>query len=290
MDNRSGPRPAAPQRRNFTPRRARHWPRILVPAVCLLLPWAVLLVLSLGVGWQYPSMFPETLNLLPWRMLLTQRQLLLSSLMTSLLLSLTVAVLATLAGLLISRILRQVRSAIPAFLVFLPWVMSPVVAAVCLYDLFIRLGLAGTLTGVLLAQTLFATSFAAIFFMDLWTHRTDREESLIRTLGGGTWQVWQHVVLPNCRPLLPVCLVQTGLFSWLDYGLVSMIGGGHVSTLTLRLFALIREASIHQAALASLLLTLPSLLAVAFLFLRDRLTAFPLVESPTDATFVKELP
>jgi ABC-type Fe3+ transport system permease subunit len=84
--------------------------------------------------------------------------------------------------------------------------------------------------------------------------------------------------------------VQTGLFSWLDYGLVSMIGGGHVSTLTLRLFALIREASIHQAALASLLLTLPSLLAVAFLFLRDRLTAFPLVESPTDATFVKELP
>lgn len=290
MDDRSGIQPAAQAASDTTPSRAQQWPHVFLPAMCLLLPWAVLLVLSLGVGWQYPSVLPETLNLLPWRMLLTQRQLLLSSLMTSLLISLTVAVLATLAGLLISRLLRQVRSAIPAFLVFLPWVISPVVAAVCLYDLFIRLGLAGTLTGVLLAQTLFATSFAAIFFMDLWTHRTDREESLIRTLGGGTWQVWQHVVLPNCRPLLLVCLVQTGLFSWLDYGLVSMIGGGHVSTLTLRLFTLIREASIHQAALASLLLTLPSLLAVAFLFLRDRLMAFPLVESPTDATFVKELP
>lgn len=290
MGNRSGTQCAAPVTPHTTRGRPRHWAQMLVPAVCLLLPWAVLLVLSLGVGWQYPSLFPETLNLLPWRMLLTQRQLLLSSLLASLLISLTVAVLATLAGLLISRILRQVRSAIPAFLVFLPWVMSPVVAAVCLYDLFIRLGLAGTLTGVLLAQTLFATSFAAIFFMDLWTPRTDREESLIRVLGGGTLRVWQHVVLPHCRPLLPVCLVQTGLFSWLDYGLVSMIGGGHVSTLTLRLFALIREASLHQAAMASLLLTLPSLLAVVFLFLRDRLTAFPLVESPTEPTFVKELP
>ena len=252
--------------------------RIRVESVCLsaciLLPYTVLWILSLGTGWDYPSLLPQQRNLVPWHNLFSQSSGVLSSLLTAAWLSVTVSLLATISGLLISRILRRTRSWLLSFLVFLPWVLSPVVVAGCFYDLLVRCNLAGSVTGVIYSQAIFATAFAAVLFRDTWTDCMHRREALVRSLGGGTMDVWRHVVLQQSRPLILVCLVQTALFSWLDYGFVSMIGGGRVQTVTLRLFALIREASIHQAALASLLLALPSIIAVLFLFLKDSVTSF----------------
>jgi putative spermidine/putrescine transport system permease protein len=243
-------------------------------SVCILLPWTVLWILSLGTGWDYPSLLPQQLNLAPWKNLFSQSSGLPSSLLTSALLSVAVSLLATISGILISRILQQTGSWLLSWLIFVPWVLSPVVVAGCFYDLLVRFDLAGSLTGVIYSQAIFATSFAAVLFRDAWTECVQRREALVRSLGGGTADVWRHVVLPQIRPLILVCLVQTALFSWLDYGFVSMIGGGRVQTVTLRLFALIREASVHQAALASLLLTLPSIMAVVFLFLKDGVAGF----------------
>lgn len=228
----------------------------------LLIPYVFLLLLSCGSGWTFPRLLPDRLDMAPWKALAADRDGLLRAAVTSVQLSLLVGVLATLGGLLISRSLRRQRAPVWRFLLYLPFVISPVIAATSLYDLNVRLGLAGTFWGVLLSQLSFATAFATVFFCELWNLRTDRLESLVRSCGGSHAAVWRHVVWPESRGLVTVCLLQAALFSWLDYGMVSVIGGGRVTTLTTRLFAYVREASINQAGLSALFLLLPVLATV----------------------------
>lgn len=225
----------------------------------IVLMYGLLVLLSLGSGWTFPNIVPDRLNFDPWKAFTSDRDGLLKAMLTSTGLSLTVGSIGTLMGLLIGRAIRRYESGTLRFLVYLPFVVSPVIAGVCLYDLLIRLRIAGTFTGVIFCQSVFATSFAAVYFSELWTRKVDRLESLVRSLGGTTWSVWRHVVIPECSGLISVCFLQTCLYSWLDYGLVSIIGGGNVQALTSRMFGYIREASVNQAAQSALILLLPAL-------------------------------
>lgn len=238
----------------------------------LVLPYAMLLWLSVGSGWTFPNLLPDRLNLRPWIALLLDRDGLLSALMTSIVFSLSVGMAATIVGLLIGRTVRRCRSRMWRLLIYMPFVVSPVVAATSLYDLLIRVQLAGTPAAVWLSQLVFATSLASVMFAELWSDRTDRMESLVLSLGGGLFSVWKHVVIPEGRGLIALCFLQSALYSWLDYGLVSILGGGHVVTLTSKLFGYIREASVNQAAVSALVLLLPIVMISVFLFTGSAVT------------------
>ncbi len=242
----------------------RPW-RLIGLACVVVVPFGILLMLSVGSGWTFPHVVPDRIDGSPWRWLSGDRDRLFSSLVTSVMLSTAVGTLATAFGLVIARFVRRSNSSILRFAVYLPLVVSPVIAATSLYDLLIRLQLAGTLPGVLFAQLSFATSFGAVFFLEVWSDRTDRLELLVRSLGGRTRDVWKHVVIPEVRGLIPICFVQCAMFSWLDYGLVSILGGGRVVTLTMRLFGYIREASVNYAAMAAFVLVSPILMGVIVL-------------------------
>lgn len=235
--------------------------------LCLLAPQLFLLLLSLGTGWSYPSLLPDRLDGGPWRLLSAFSGLLRAAL-TGAALSLAAAVLSTLFGLLISRTLRSSTGRtrrLSEALLLMPFVVSPIVAGVCLFDLAARVGLAGSFTGVLCGHVFFGTATATVVLAQAWSDQAARQELLVRSLGGSTLAVWRHAVWPHAQGPLLVCLVQTALLSWMDYGIVLQIGGGRVQTLTLRLFSLIRESSINHAALAALLLLLPSVPAALVL-------------------------
>jgi putative spermidine/putrescine transport system permease protein len=236
---------------------------IVLFAAALLLPYALLLVLSIGSGWTFPRLLPDRIDLTPWRHLVSDRDGMLRALATSALMSLFVGTVATAGGLLIGRSVRSAPSMTQRFLMYVPFVVSPVIIGVCLYDLLVRLHLAGTLLGVVLAQSIVALSFAAVFFSEMWSHRTDRLEQLVRQLGGTPRDVWRHAVWPQMSGLILICFVQTALYSWVDFGLVSVLGGGRVPTVTTRVFAYIREASVNQAAMSGLILLAPALAGMA---------------------------
>ena len=255
----------------------------LVPVVLVLWPYGLLLVISLGSGWTFPGLLPDRLDLAAWRHFASDRDNMAVAVATSAGLSLIVGTASTFGGLLAGRAIRRTRFRFWRFLVYLPFVISPVIVGICLYDLLIRLRLAGTIAGVVLLQSMFALSFATVFFSEFWSPRAERLEQLVRNLGGNDWAVWRHAVFPQARGLILICFLQTALSSWLDYGLVSVVGGGHVPSVTIRLFAYIREASVNQAALASLILLAPALAGfflTAFVYScrRDR-TGVPMIGS-----------
>jgi len=237
---------------------------ILLPFVfaLVLAAYSYLIVLSLGSGWSFPSLLPDRIDYVPWKHFWADRDGLLLAALRSLGISLVVSAISTTFGLSAARSIRQTRSRWGLYIAYLPFVMSPVVIGVCLFDLTIRLGIAGTVFGVIATQSMFATAFTTVFFSELWSPQVDRYEQLVTTLGGGRISVWCHAILPSIRGLVVVCVIETALFSWLDYGIVSIIGGGNVKSLTVHLFAYIREASVNQAAQSSLVLLFPAMVGM----------------------------
>ncbi|WP_022836918.1 ABC transporter permease [Salisaeta longa] len=241
---------------------------LLVAALCLL-PFAYLLLLSVVESWAFPRLVPGNLQLRLWMRVLTGASGLAGSFVQSVLISSTVAFIATLAGFLTGKFVAyHPRRRGLLFLAYVPFVMSPVILGTCLMYLYLQLHLVGTTVGVIAAQSMFAYGFSIVLFSAFWNDRLQAYEALVHTLGGSSLQALWRVLLPMARPMLLICFFQTFLISWFQYGLTLLIGAGKVQTLPLRVFAYVNEANMYYAALASCLLVLPPAL---LLWLNKRL-------------------
>ncbi len=238
------------------------WQRLLfsIVAICFVIPLAVLAYLSLSANWYFPALWSHSFTLEHWHWLLRDGSPLTFSLLLSVGLSLSVSVAATALGFFVSRLLAYHTTSTYWLLgAYFPYVIAPVVFAVMLNVYLLRLGLTGTLGGVMLAQLLITFPYAILFFYGFWNERIRNLEHLVRTLGGNFRTVVTQAILPSARGLIAVCFFQTYLISWFEYGLTQFIGVGKVPTLTIMVFRYISEANPHLAALAGLLLILPPL-------------------------------
>ena len=246
--------------------------RVLLLAV--LLPYLLLALISSGTGWSFPMLKPERVDLSPWTRFLADRDRMGEAFATSLLMSVIVGTVGTVCGLCVGRVVRHSVKSWPRFVVYLPFVLSPVIVGISLYDLIVRLNLSSSFLGTVLVQLVFATSMTGVYFSEFWSPRADRLEQLVKCLGGGRWAVLRHAIWPSLSPVIIVCFVQAALFSWLDYGLVSVIGGGRVRTMTVMLFGFLREANVNQAAQSAIVLLLPTVagFAISTTLLRSQRT------------------
>ena len=143
------------------------------------------------------------------------------------------------------------------FLAYVPYIMSPVILGTCLMYLYIKGNLTGSMSGVMLAHTMFAYGFSIVFFSAFWNSRIRALEDLVYTLGGSVMYAYKKVLLPVSKNALLICFFQTFLISWFQYGLTLLIGSGKVQTLPIKVYEYVGEANMYYAALASCLLVLP---------------------------------
>jgi putative spermidine/putrescine transport system permease protein len=228
-------------------------------ALASIFPFAYLLFLSVAAPAVYPALFPESLRFDRWRAVLGAGELL-PSLAVSFMVSTAVALLATSAGYLSGRaVAREQHPSRLLLLAYLPYALSPVILGACLLFFFIRLGLVGTVPGVVLAHTIPAFGFSVVFWVPFWNEEKRSMEELVQTLGGTRRQALGRVLLPLSREPLVLCFFQTFLVSWFQYGLTVLVGGGKVQTLPVRIYDYLGEADMGYAAVASLLLVVPPL-------------------------------
>ncbi|MEM6343289.1 MAG: ABC transporter permease [Bacteroidota bacterium] len=234
-------------------------------AALILLPFSLLLLLSLAEGWSFPSILPDAWTAEHWSRLFQLDGDLGQSLLLSIGISLFVATVATISGFLTSRFIAyspfRERYLIMAYC---PFVLSPVVYAACIHFFFIKMGLSGHIGGVLIGQLIIAYPFAVIICHGHWNERIRSMEQLVATLGGSRREAFQKVILPLSKGILLVCFFQCYLISWFEYGLTTLIGVGKVQTMTLKVFQYINEADIYLAALSSWLLFLPPAILLWF--------------------------
>lgn len=234
-------------------------PFILSTLVLMVLfPFVYLGLLSLSAEWQFPAVLPDYFGFKNWQTVLNSESSLLQSFLLSIGISISVAFVSTFSGFVISRTVsyHPKKNTLILFTYF-PYVIAPVVFAVCLSYFFLKMQIFGTATGVILAQYLISFPYALIFFTSFWGKRTKGFEELVATLGGNRWQTYKKVLLPIAKGMLLICFFQTFLISWFEYGLTSIIGVGKVQTLTIKVFLFIKEANFYFGALSCCLLILP---------------------------------
>ncbi|MCU0425983.1 MAG: ABC transporter permease subunit [Candidatus Kapabacteria bacterium] len=236
---------------------------IIAVALACVLPMAYILALSLVKRWDALALLPSEWHTAHWQAAVRDAALF-RSVVVSVLISCVVAGISTSVGFLAGRfIARHPKRERLMLLAYVPFAVSPVVFAASAHIVFIKLGLASTVAGVILAQTIFGCAFAVIVLSGFWNDHVAALEDLARTLGAQHGDIWRYVLVPMARRFLLLAFLQTFLLSWFQYGLTLIIGGGVVQTLPMLVYSAINEANPYYAAVNAAILMLPALVMIA---------------------------
>ena len=218
---------------------------------------------SVGDRWFFPALFPPRITVDSWRTMINGR--LAAEAVTSGVVALATAALSCLVALPVGRAMARLsgwRRRFAAAAAFLPVAAPPIALGLGLQYAFVKLGLTGTIVGVIVAHVVPATSFLAIYFAGVFTALDPRIEDEARSLGATPLQVWTRVTIPIMKRPIGDALALGFLVSWAQIPLTLVIGGGIVRTLPLAVYDYMRSGEARYAATGALLLTVPPMLAL----------------------------
>jgi putative spermidine/putrescine transport system permease protein len=216
--------------------------------------FGLLLLLAISTQWSYPNLLPNIPASAKGTFKLLDR-ILLKSIYQSLLLSITLASLATIFGFFASRYAVRFSR-----LALLPFLIAPIILMASLRHFFITIGLNNTWGGVLIGQFFLAYPFAFIFLHPFWSNKWEEMMMTSQELGANLFHTFTKIIGPIARPVLTLCFFHTFLISWFDYGTALIIGAGQVKTLTVLVYQYVQEANIFLAARASVIIGIPAFL------------------------------
>ena len=234
-------------------------------ALWLVLPLMPLAVWSFAHGWRFPDIMPRDWSLAAWRVALSPGSGVLESLGTTTLIAATATLLAALVGVPAGRALalNDFRGkGLVTLLVLAPAILPGIALALGLHGVFLRLGLTGTVWGVILAHLIPVLPYMVLVMAAVFANFDTGVEAQARSLGARPWQVALHVTLPAILPGLLVGALLSFLVSWSQYLLTLAIGGGRVQTLPLTLFAFATSGRNDVTGAITLIYILPAVLVL----------------------------
>lgn len=234
--------------------------------VSALLPLLLLGTWSFAGRWYYPALLPTEWSLRAWNAVLAPG----AQVWTALWGSVWVATLAALIGTAIAvpaaRALSEWpgkgRAWVQAALLG-PLILPAFAAVMGIQVVFIRLGLADTRAGVVIAHLIPVVPYAVLLLGGVFAGYDSRLEDVARTLGARPAQVWWRVTVPAILPGLLVSMLFAFLVSWSEYLLTLIVGGAQVLTLPLLLFSAVQGGDYAITGAVSLLYIAPTLLVFA---------------------------
>lgn len=237
---------------------------LVLLALSAVVPLALLAAWSVGREWFYPALLPAALTGESWQALVggAAGGVVLRSAAIAALTGALGCALALPAGRALAA-LTGWRRHVGAALAFLPVAAPPIALGAGLQFAFLRVGLGGTVGGVVLAHLVPALGYLTLYFLGVFAVFDAGVEDEARSLGATPGQVFGRVTLPMLRRPLGEAFALGFLVSWSQVALTLLVGGGRVRTLPVELFTYLRSGQERYAATGALLLTVPPLLALA---------------------------
>lgn len=232
-------------------------------ALWLVLPLVPMAIWSFARGWRFPSLLPQDWTLKAWTTVLGTGSGVLESLWLTTGIALATTALAALVGVPAGRALglHDFRGKGLVLLLLAAPVIVPAIAVVPgLHGVFLRLGLTGTVQGVVLAHLIPVIPYMVLIMASVFAGFDTVLEDQARSLGARPWAVWRHVTLPAILPGLLTGALFAFLVSWSQYLLTLAIGAGRVQTLPLTLYAYASSGRNDLAGAIAILYILPGVL------------------------------
>lgn len=259
--------PPAPRPRRRPP--GERWVAGAAAAVYAL-PLGVLVVQAFADEWRAPALLPQRLGLRGFEIAFGTGGAG-EALATSLLVAAATTALALALGWPAARLVAERRRALLLTALALPLLVPPYATGTGLAEWFIRLGLADTLLGLVLAHLTVVLPYVVLVLASGFGSRLRDLEEMAHTVGLAPARRLALVTLPSLRPALALAALLGFLVSWSQYGSSLAVGGGR-PTLPIVLLPFARADPQAAAALALLFLG-P---AVAALVLAARASRSPL--------------
>jgi putative spermidine/putrescine transport system permease protein len=246
--------------------------------IVVLAPLVPLLLYSIAGRWLYPDLLPADWSLRAWSYVTDPRSRVGEAFVNSAVIALSTTavciVLGVPAGRGLAALPRGLRAALE-FVFFAPVIIPALAASLGLHVAFVRIGLANTGAGVVLAHLLPALPYM-VLVMEGTFSSTDLElEQQARTLGAGPIRAFLLVGVPSAVPGILTGGLFVFLISWSQYALSLLIGGGRILTLPVLLFAFASAGDLSLTAALSIVFVVPAfvILAVTARFLTGRSVA-----------------
>jgi multiple sugar transport system permease protein/putative spermidine/putrescine transport system permease protein len=242
-------------------------------AVTLIAPLVVTFLWSMvdpKTGWFAPDILPPSLSLSHWQNALSDRGLV-RSILISLFISLVVtalsAVLALPTAYALAKIPFKAKRAVEMF-ILAPLIVPGLIVGIGIGYVFFRIGLAYTIPGVILAQTIGTLPFMIrVLAATLESVPADIIRAA-RTLGATPLQVGWHILVPLAWPGFIAGGLLSFVASFEEFEKTFIVGAPLVETLTVKLWA----------TLGGKVMIFPNAAVVTFIVLAPTVVIFFLAE------------
>lgn len=229
----------------------------------LILPFLPLAVWSVAHGWRFPDLLPQDWSAKAWDYALSGNAGVLESFALTSFIALATTVLAALVGVPAGRALGLYRfraKGLVTLLLLAPAILPGLAVVFGLHAIFLRTGLTGTVTGVILAHLIPVLPYMTLVMASVFANFDPAFEDQARSLGATPLQTFRHVTLPAILPGLLTGALFAFLVSWSQYLLTLAIGGGRVQTLPLVLYSFAASGRNDVTGAIALLYILPGVL------------------------------
>ncbi|MDD2219278.1 MAG: ABC transporter permease subunit [Desulfoplanes sp.] len=208
-------------------------------------PLFVLVGYALHPAWRYPQLFPDHIDFRSLSFLVREAGPLSRHMGGALLYSLSAVVTTLVMCYVPARILARVpfsgRNLLEGFLLA-PALVPPMTFAMGLHFMFIKIGLADTLPGVILVVSMYSYPYMLRALIAGFQATGDDYVLCAENLGAGRWTRLIRIEFPMLVPSIMAGGSVVFLVAFSEYFLVFLIGGGAVPSFTGYLFPLLSSS------------------------------------------------
>lgn len=231
----------------------------------LVAPLIVIAIWSFAKNWPWPNILPNELGIRGWKYFFSPTSKSVKTLLYSILLSGIATMITLIISIPAAKALAlyefKGKKAIE-ILILSPLIVSPVAIAMGVHQLFIKIRLANTFTGVVLIHLIPCIPYSVRILKNVYEITGERMEMQARVLGATYFQAFRYVTLPIIAPGIVSAgsLVFTVSFS--QYFLTFLIGGGRVITFPMLMIPFVQSGDRMLASVYSVIFILSSLFCI----------------------------
>lgn len=228
---------------------------LVIVGICILLPILNLIIWAFTERWAWPDLLPQTYSLRAIKEIFSRKDEMIQLFMSSILLSLVVAILSVIIGLMTSRafVLYDFKYKKQLyFATILPFLIPSTVFAMGIHVIFIKWGLSNSVLGVIIVHLIYSLPYATRLLMDGTMAVGNKLEEQSKVLGANTFQAFTKVTLPILSPVILSALSMSYIVSFSQYFLTLLIGGGKVKTFAIVMFPYLSGGDRNMASVYSL--------------------------------------
>jgi len=233
----------------------------------LFFPFVSIILWSIGTGWRFPAMLPESYSLRGYKIAFDPSGDIIKGIITSTIIAILVGTIATIIGSAAGRAIAMYTFRFKKafqFLVLAPLIVPGLAVTMGIQVLFIKYGLSDSVQGVVLAHLIPTVPYVVMIMSGTFANFDKSYEEQGSVLGASRFIVLRKITLPIVIPGLAVSFLFAFVISWSEYILTLLVGGGTVKTLPLVLFSYLRGSDLPLVGAASIVFMIPPLILLRF--------------------------